>query len=136
MDNLKLKNKKLKEYVRHKDDCHYNDLVEWENPCDNCDVMDKCNWDNIHNCDNPPCCNPKHLIYGDSKKNFLHRLRTLKFIKGKGCITQKLNEKQVIEIINSTKKTRELSRIYNVSYSAIDDIKHGRSWKKLIRKIA
>lgn len=48
-------------------------------------------WPNsaCHRCDNPPCCNPKHLFNGNHADNMLDAARKGRFPKGKNHWTRK-----------------------------------------------
>lgn len=103
-----------------------------------------------HKCDVKLCCNPFHLFLGTHQDN-MHD----KFIKGRNCYgeksgrythpettargervgTSKLNENQVIEIIQLLKskdiKQTEIAKKFNVNKSLITKIKLGEVWVHL-----
>ena len=86
-----------------------------------------------HACDNPACVNPKHLWLGTQIQNIHDRClkgRTARPIGTKN-IKCKLSEEDVrcIKIaLEQGTGGSELSRMYNVSPTAISYIKHGKSW--------
>ena len=89
----------------------------------------------LHSCDNPPCCNPSHLFLGTHADNAADRT-----LKGRTCRRSRnrgekngssiLTEILVREIrLNKEKKTQvQLTRIYNVSRSTINNILNRKSW--------
>jgi HNH endonuclease len=83
----------------------------------------------LHKCDNPPCSKPEHLFLGSHKEN-------MKDMRSKGLHKQysKLTEEQVKEIkslLASGEKVDDLSKRYGVGFSTVNDIKDGRTWKRL-----
>ena len=92
-----------------------------------------------HKCDNPACCNIKHLEIGTQKDNvadMINRGRSLKGkpntkIRGRNNNNSKLNETQVIEIYNSKLSSRKLAMKYNVSRATIRYIKKQIVWRWL-----
>lgn len=90
----------------------------------------------LHLCDNPICCNPKHLIYGDNLKNMQHRKARTGYYEGENNCLSKLKKWQVIEIINSKDKPSILAQKYNVTYHTIYDVKTRKTWKHINKKIA
>ena len=92
-----------------------------------------------HKCDNPSCCNLKHLEIGTQKDNvadMINRGRSRKGkpnakVRGTNNKNSKLNETQVIEIYKSPLGYRKLAKIYNVSRFTIMWIKRGKSWQWL-----
>jgi hypothetical protein len=85
-----------------------------------------------HTCDNPPCCNPRHLFAGTRKQNLADMTK-----KGrrKGCI--KLTEEQVIgvmaRLLTGREWRSEIAKSLNVSYTTIVHIEQGKSWGHLFR---
>lgn len=80
-----------------------------------------------HTCDNPPCCNPKHLVAGSQQDNLIDMVR-----KGRGG-RQKLTCEQVEEIRERVKdeKQRDIADEYGVTESSISKIKHNAHWKHI-----
>lgn len=80
----------------------------------------------LHKCDNPPCCNPKHLFLGTHDVN-------MKDMKAKGRAKRtdgnaKLNF-QVAEQIRADKRPYSvLVDVYGVTKSVISYIKNNRIW--------
>lgn len=97
----------------------------------------------LHRCDNPPCCNPRHLFEGtraDNMRDMWAKGRGVNPPKnhGKGedhCYV-KLTEAQVWEILRGLRngaRVVELARSFAVSESNIYAIRSGRSWAHLDR---
>lgn len=79
----------------------------------------------LHKCDNPPCCNPKHLVKGTRQDNMIDMVR-------KGRSTSKLTPTQVEEIrIKSNIKRFILAKEYGVSESTISRIINNKRWNCL-----
>ena len=96
-----------------------------------------------HHCDNPACCNPKHLFVGTNQDNMDDRNRKNRQAKLKGSMNgfSKLSEESVLEIkrllkMRASPKDRKLSlpkiaKMYKVSRSAISAISTGQNWSWL-----
>lgn len=86
----------------------------------------------MHQCDNPPCCNPSHLKIGTQAEN----LKDM-YSKGRAPIGvahgfAKLDDKKVVEIrIRHSGGTplAKLAKEYGVAYNAIFQVVHRISWK-------
>jgi hypothetical protein len=91
-----------------------------------------------HTCDNPPCCNPKHLILGshaDNIKDKVARGRQVKWGGGIGSPRAKLSAEDV-RIIRLHKKAgatiKALALLYEVSRSVISHCLYGLSYQDVI----
>lgn len=92
-----------------------------------------------HMCNNPNCCNVDHLKIGTHKDNMLdmikcgHSLKNIPrpSIKGIKNPSNKLTEKEVIDIYLSDLTYTNLSKIYKVSKTNISHIKNKRQWSWL-----
>lgn len=97
----------------------------------------------LHKCDNPPCCNPKHLFLGtmkDNHKDMVNKGRRViawspenmpphlpGFLNGNA----KFTEEQVREIKESIKPTKFFTEKYDVARSTINRMRSGKSWGHL-----
>lgn len=85
-----------------------------------------------HSCDNPPCCNPKHLFLGTNKDNNNDKVRKMRHGIGEKNGRAKLTEEEVLEIREKykTKKYfhKDLAKDYNVSIAVIARVTRGDSW--------
>lgn len=80
----------------------------------------------LHTCDNPPCCNPKHLRVGTNYDNVQDAVA-----KGRH-VQHKLTDETARQIA-STKGTAEplaaIARRFGVGRTTIKLIRAGRAWK-------
>jgi len=87
----------------------------------------------LHDCDNPPCCNPKHLFTGTQRTNCLDMYakgRGLKAI-GEDNGLAKLTVKQVKQIKRMIRKKipqHVIGKKFNVGQGHISCIKRGVIW--------
>lgn len=82
-----------------------------------------------HRCDNPICCNPRHLFLGTHQSNMQDAAK--KGRQSKRNNGAKLTENDVIEIkrlLYSGLPQIDISKRFNVSEAAIIDIKLKRTW--------
>lgn len=92
-----------------------------------------------HSCDNPPCCNPKHLWLGTNADN-LADMRS----KGRGSVPvaglgeanarSRLTADQVREIRASTDTLSNLAKSYGVSRTTVGLARRGSSWATVVEK--
>lgn len=91
----------------------------------------------LHTCDNPPCCNPNHLVEGSHAENMADmkakgRGRTSPGRKGSGNPAAKLTEVQVAEIRHKYASGEYLQRVlaeeYGVAPSRISLIVNEKVW--------
>lgn len=84
----------------------------------------------MHTCDNPPCCNPHHLVLGNHSDNMADRSR-----KGRApmhkAILNAADVKRIIERLNLGATGSSLAREFGVGETAISRIKNGRTWTAL-----
>lgn len=89
-----------------------------------------------HICDNPRCCNPKHLFAGTHSQNMTDSaLKGRRNQSGENGTKAKLTERQVREIRFKGAldiPQRELAKLYGVSQTAIFYILSGRNWSQLV----
>jgi hypothetical protein len=84
-----------------------------------------------HSCDNPACCNPRHLWAGTAADNMRDRdrKRRNKQPKGERNGRAKLTQQQVLEIRASPLNGAELARRYGVTKQLISLIATGKLWR-------
>jgi len=88
-----------------------------------------------HSCDNPACCNPRHLWLGtdaDNTRDMLHKQRGNKAV-GIRHGAAKLTPAQVQVIRQSTASGVSLAMRFGIVKSHVSRIRLGKSWKHLPR---
>ena len=94
--------------------------------------------DVLHECDNPPCCNPEHLFLGthadnmnDCKKKGRMSAPPVRY--GESNNKSKLNKQKILEIRNlaGTTTNRAIAKHYGVDPSVIGDIVNGLTWRHI-----
>jgi hypothetical protein len=85
-----------------------------------------------HTCNNPPCCNPKHLFLGTPKDNnhdMIQKGRNV-VMYGESNHYAKLIADQVRSIYQDPRMNREIAEEYKVSSSLISMIRRRKIWAK------
>lgn len=87
----------------------------------------------MHTCDNPPCCNPNHLVLGTRKDNSDDKVSKGRQWRPKGTnnVKAKLNENKVRAIrkrLLGGQKHREIADEFGVSPQTISAIRCGHIW--------
>lgn len=95
--------------------------------------------DVLHSCDNPPCCNPRHLFEGDAGVNLRdaiakgrHRPPDPVSRPGEAHPMAKLSTADVAEIrrVGGSVSQRALGRRFGVGQTQISRILNGSRWKE------
>ena len=83
-----------------------------------------------HNCDNPACVKPHHLVIGTQKDNMMDASDRgrLEVFTGSNHKLSKLKEADILEIRASKLSEAKLGKIYGVSHTAIGKIRRNESW--------
>lgn len=117
-----------------------------------------------HTCDNPPCCNPRHLFAGSQLDNMgdcaakgrsaigarngtytmpertprgdthYSRVNPELVKRGERCWNSKLTAVQIVAILADTRTQRAIAAAYGVGESQISRIKNGRRWAHVVGK--
>lgn len=84
----------------------------------------------LHRCDNPPCCNPRHLFLGTQKNNVRDMVA-----KGRRSPTHgeanpraKITEQQVIRIFLDSRSDASIHRLTGIPKATINHIRNKRTW--------
>lgn len=93
----------------------------------------------LHECDNPPCVNPKHLFLGTNHDNVLDKVKKGRLVvpdnRGSKSGNAILGEDDVIRILSLSKggySPKEISRMVSkISRTSIYDIVMKRTWKHI-----
>lgn len=83
----------------------------------------------LHSCDNPPCCNPKHLSKGDATTNAKDTMAKSRHPHGETMHNARLTVEDVLRIRNCDATNKQLARTFGVSYNTITNIRKFKSWK-------
>jgi len=83
-----------------------------------------------HKCDNPSCCNPKHLWLGTQRQNMLDSVDKgrARDNQGEQNPRSRLTEHDILMIRNSDRRAAELAKQFNVGQRQIYRIKNGEKW--------
>lgn len=86
----------------------------------------------MHSCDNPPCCNWRHLTAGTTSDNMRDKVLRNRHPKGSLAGRARLYDDQVVEIRSLYKAggvtQKELSQKFGVSRSNISSIVRSVTW--------
>lgn len=90
----------------------------------------------LHSCDNPPCCNPKHLRDGTQKDNIQDAIQRNRAISpprnlGEAHPNSALLGSQVEEIrvrLASGERHRDIAKDFGVARTTITAINRGTNW--------
>lgn len=85
----------------------------------------------LHSCDNPPCCNPRHLRWGTQKENMADCVERGRVSSGESHLSTNLTNDQARQI-KCAKKYHgvgaDLARKHGISDAAVSAIRRGRTW--------
>ncbi|USE78954.1 HNH endonuclease [Cupriavidus gilardii] len=82
----------------------------------------------MHFCDNPICCNPRHLALGTQKANVADRVAKGRSAAGERNGRSKLSVDDVIEIRSCGGSLATVAERYGVDKSTVRDIRRMRTW--------
>lgn len=86
----------------------------------------------LHHCDNPPCCNPKHLFLGTQTDNVIDMVIKKRHMRGVNQIDAKLNSMQVKEARLLRKRgymIKEIAALYELSDSCMGRVVARKSYQ-------
>jgi len=76
----------------------------------------------LHRCDNPPCCNPRHLFIGEHAANMDDKAQKLRAGK-------KIDAETARSIKNAEGSSRTIAAAFDVSPSLVKQIRAGTVWR-------
>ncbi len=85
-----------------------------------------------HSCDNPPCCNPAHLLPGTSRDNIDDMVSRRRQARGSRSAHAKLTDDAVADIRESLGRGEtqvSIAARHGVTQANVSIIKLGRGWK-------
>ena len=91
----------------------------------------------LHSCDNPICCNPKHLSWGSAQDNMTDKCNKGRYVgnnnqKGEETANHKLKESDVLAIRKRHSEggitIAAISKEYGVSSACISYIVNRQTW--------
>lgn len=88
----------------------------------------------LHHCDNPPCCNPKHLYWGTNADNVRDRVERGRNLRGEAHGRAKLTEEQVRQIrlsVANGHSQKAMAQVYGVRRSTVQLIVSRKRWTHL-----
>ena len=90
----------------------------------------------LHSCDNPNCCNPRHLSWGTQKANVAQAMSRGRHQRGEASGRARLTEAEVLAIRADERGCRRLAREYGVGVQTIVGIRAGKTWRHLLPNIS
>ena len=86
----------------------------------------------LHNCDNPPCVNPKHLFLGNAQDNTNDCIQKGRFHRGENTGGAVLTEDDVRRIrqthVHGVIGSVRVARVLGLSASAVAGVIHNNNW--------
>lgn len=87
-----------------------------------------------HRCDNPPCCNPAHLLVGTMAQNSADMVERGRSARGERSGMAKLTDADVLEVRSLSAagwKRKDVAARFGVSSPTITRIVKGEGWRHL-----
>ena len=89
----------------------------------------------LHTCDNPSCCNPKHLFVGTHAENMADKVakkRQATFPKDSGprCKLSMAQAREIRQLRKDGVSARELAKRFDISLPSIKTLLRGQSYKE------
>lgn len=89
-----------------------------------------------HRCDNPPCCNPDHLLPGtrlDNAHDAMERGQVLSHDRHPSAVLNVASVTDVIRRMKAGESRSSIARSLGVCAATIDCIAWGKTWKRVQR---
>lgn len=81
-----------------------------------------------HSCDNPPCCNPAHLLVGSDRDNINDMMSRNRQAKGERNGWARLTERDILGIREASGLLREIASKFGIPISDASKIRRGQAW--------
>jgi hypothetical protein len=85
--------------------------------------------DVLHVCDNPACCNPRHLSTGDHAKNMMEMAERGRSAIGRRNAFAKLSDEAVSAIRRDPRSSSQLASVYGVAPQTIRKARSRNTWR-------
>jgi hypothetical protein len=85
-----------------------------------------------HSCDNPACCNPRHLTLGSRKQNMADMIERGRLPRGSARAWAKLTEQDIPlirELLARGESLKKVAAQFGVTTGPIWNIANGRRWR-------
>ena len=88
----------------------------------------------LHHCDDPACCNPRHLFLGTAQDNMADKCTKNREARGEKQGLARLTEKKVRQLrrLEGTITRRQLAEKFDISYPTVGDVLRRRTWRHVI----
>lgn len=91
----------------------------------------------LHHCDNPACCNPKHLYVGNFQDNTDDKVRRGRCVdfsgdKGPRCKLTMNQAREARKLRRQGKSVRELAYEFGISLPSMKSLLNGKSYKEAV----
>lgn len=84
-----------------------------------------------HQCHNPKCINPNHLMKGTQKQNIQDSVKVNRMSHGENHYDSRLTKIQVRKIRRDKRSHRVIAKDYGVAHSTIGRIKRRKIWRRV-----
>jgi hypothetical protein len=88
-----------------------------------------------HSCDNPPCCNPFHLLPGDAVSNVQDMIERDRLARGERTGTSKLTDEIALILLHDERPSSTMAGMLGISVSAVRRVRAGQTWSHLNAKL-
>ena len=87
-----------------------------------------------HHCDNPKCCNPKHLFAGTraaNAKDMSNKMRSTWGVRSGTCKLTEFDVRKIREMLVQNVPQQKIAKSFNISQIQVSRIKCGKQWTNL-----